>query len=179
MKGRHEIAVGSGLLSGREIAIRVGLEEASTVSSVSPTYYISYRYFVGRRFAIGVTAGIQAIKGVSNQDNQSGSVYSFSDKCTTVAFEMTNMYMQRKIASWYTRFGVGISFISEVQDYGINGGITKKFNLLNFQYTPFGVRIGKSIAGFLELGIGYKGLVQTGLSLALQNKKTTKSTTLP
>ncbi len=35
---------------------------------------------------------------------------------------------------------------------------------LGFQFTPFGYCFGKKIAGFIEVGYGYKGLLQVGIS---------------
>ncbi len=34
----------------------------------------------------------------------------------------------------------------------------------NFQLTPLGVRVGKKLAGFFELGFGYKGILILGIS---------------
>ncbi len=170
LKGTHEVTFGAGWLSGRDLAIQAGINTATNITSASPTYYFSYRYFLSRRFAVGFTAGTQTLSGIVKQDSQFRDTYNFTDKCTTVAFEMTSVYMQRKIATWYTRMGVGFSFIKEQQDYVYSSATSQNFTLFNFQYTPFGVRVGKTLAGFLELGIGYKGVVHGGLSFAIKNK---------
>jgi hypothetical protein len=37
--------------------------------------------------------------------------------------------------------------------------------LWGFQGTPFGMRIGRQFAGFVEIGYGYKGLIHGGMAL--------------
>ncbi|MCK4288204.1 MAG: hypothetical protein KAW86_03280, partial [Bacteroidales bacterium] len=58
----------------------------------------------------------------------------------------------------------GYTFRKDTYKPDIGQEQTNNINHFNFQITAVGVRLGKSLGGFMELGFGYKGLLNFGLS---------------
>lgn len=168
MKGWEDVTVGIGFLSGRQIMYDLGAVRGPSVTSAMPTIYASYRYFFFRRIALGFTLGTQTLWGNSNYDN-TGVLYTFKDFSSTFAIEITSVFLREGKIMLYARYGLGISYV-EIKYFGTYPSVEDKF-LANIQYTPFGIRLGKRCAAFMELGIGYKGLVNAGFSYNFRHKE--------
>jgi len=163
LKGQNELELGTGLISGREIVYDLGASRGPAVTSATPTLFLSYRYYFFDRLAIGVTYGLQSISGNSNYENNPVPPYNFTDRCQTLAAEGKFTFLVRKTIVLYQFIGIGASVITKRKDYGNYSNTTTGYTL-NTQFTPFGVRYGRNFAFFTEIGIGYKGLVNMGLS---------------
>lgn len=106
---------------------------------------------------------------------------------TKAVFKYPNTSTQEPESKWFTVMGrVNYTYFADVvnlphiQLYGSiaagtsfrdaqveKGGTTKTFNQNYFAYqiTPFGIRTGQKIGFWAELGYGFKGLLNAGLSL--------------
>jgi hypothetical protein len=106
---------------------------------------------------------------------------------TEAIFRYPNTSTQEPTSKWFTVMGrVNFTYYTDVvnapniQIYGgiaagssfrdaqvEKGGTTKTFNQNYFAYqiTPFGIRTGQKIGFWAELGYGFKGLLNAGLSL--------------
>ncbi len=62
-----------------------------------------------------------------------------------------------------TRIYAGTAIAYTLDNYKTN---SQSANVphFNFQLTPLGIRVGKKLAGFFELGFGYKGILILGIS---------------
>ena len=87
---------------------------------------------------------------------------------TTLAVEVKPIYYNGKLIELYGFAGLGARYYSEKLTSGENNtyGKTDSYPtfLPNTQWTPIGVHVGKKLSGFLELGVGYKGLINGGIS---------------
>lgn len=73
-------------------------------------------------------------------------------------------YFYRKIVQMYVGAQVGL-FIYNQKYIGFNNEIKKHNELfIAFQLDAFGIRVGKKIAGFMEIGFGNAGIVKLGIS---------------
>ena len=82
--------------------------------------------------------------------------------------ELYYIYYFRKRLEIYTLAGFGPAFISTDYTYP-NGNpsaanTSPKEDHIRAQYTPIGVRYGGRLGGFVELGLGYKGVINGGIS---------------
>ena len=174
LKGQNELEIGTGLVSGREIVYDLGASRGPMVTSATPTLFVSYHYYFFDRLALGLTYGLQSINGNSNYENNPVPPYNFRDRCQTLAVEGKFAFLVRKTIVLYQFIGIGTSVITERKDYG-NYSNTATGYTLNTQFTPFGLRYGRTFAFFTEIGIGYKGLVNMGLSYEPGYRKHKKS----
>jgi hypothetical protein len=68
-------------------------------------------------------------------------------------------YIATKSFQMYGLLGLGFA-IASYPDVDI-----KNIPILSFHFTPLGLRFGKNIGGFCEIGYGYRGIVNAGLSV--------------
>ncbi len=68
-------------------------------------------------------------------------------------------YLNKEFIQVYSGGAIGGTFKTS----NTNGTIENDHGF-NFQLNLIGVRIGKKVAGTLELGVGYKGIINAGLS---------------
>jgi hypothetical protein len=126
----------------------------------SNSYAITYRYQGRRRVAIGLTSGFTTHTTYRTYYSDSKSFYKHSS--FTTAFETKFTYIERPLVQLYAITGVGI-LIVRTKDQRITNA-TKTYGWPTCQLTPIGIRVGKKFAGFAELGYGYKGIANFGVS---------------
>ncbi len=134
----------------------------------SPNWFVTYRYYLTTRVAIGVALGTQQYSG-AYLDDGGGTRYYFQYHCSTLAAECLFNYTKTKLVRTYTYVGVGISGIGERQTadsyyYHNNSNLQYGRQVIqfgfNFQCVPLGISIGDKISVFGELGIGKQGFVE-------------------
>jgi hypothetical protein len=170
---QNEVGVSYGLLTNEQIIsafLSVGL---SVVNGVTGNYtttnlkstggiFLTYRHYnPSGRAAIGLAAGIDNTKGdiLDASDNKKGEMKVNS---VTVAAEGLVNYVNNENFKLYGLLGAGYTFLN----YKYTPSATpdeEKAGHFNFQITPLGIRAGKNAGGFLELGLGYKGVINLGL----------------
>ena len=165
--------------------------------SVFGICFADYKYFVNRRVTIGLFAGIESEKGDwlyddihgNKPDNWSESkIGTFSRIAYTIAPEVSLTYRNEKSVRIYSTLGMGVTMKMETDHYipiysyynqgytygpGYNGSPTKSNDIAKFNayYSPFGISFGKTFRGFMELGIGYKGIFNGGLAYKIDTRK--------
>jgi hypothetical protein len=135
------------------------------VTSATGTPFLTCRFYISNKFAIGITAGIQQFSTASYDDYFNGnpnipystSVYNYR----TMATEFLANYINKHLYRLYTYLGVGYSVFTERITQSSDVDQQTSFNM---QYVPLGINIGNRLCGFAELGIGYKGFMNCGLS---------------
>lgn len=149
---------------------------------------ISYKYKVSRSSYIGVTETIEQEHG-DWLDNEipGGNVFELETKpkglfvrtAFTTAVDFTHDYLKTDFCRIYLTTGLGITYELETDQYnpdfyaagyfhGFNtyGAMRQRNNKshMNVYASPFGISAGRKLCYFLELGFGYRGIVNTGLS---------------
>ncbi|MDR0908018.1 MAG: hypothetical protein LBM63_05390 [Rikenellaceae bacterium] len=166
----HEFSASAGLASTQDFV----LTAAPTVTAIltmagynednfryGGNYTLAYKYRFGKVASLGATYSI---------GNLSSDIYALDmlwgkqrSVFHTLAVECDLRYLTRKAVTLYSTIGVGATIYarSAVE----NGGETEKISvaLPNAQLTLIGAKIGSHRAGGLvELGFGYKGIVNVG-----------------
>lgn len=161
-KGQHEVSVSCGLISSMEVLQFLNGQSADKVTSASLNYFGSYKYYVFNFMAVGIAAGRQTLN-LESSGFHSTKYYIRKDVDNTVALELTFAYpmppKKNNLVSIYGLLGFGYTFSSST--YSDNRAIDKA-TMANIQFTPLGIRVGHSFAGFVEFGAGYKGLLNGG-----------------
>ena len=147
-RGKSEISVGYGYYS------IYSLYNGSPFSASSGVPVITYRYYINKNVTLGMGIGYENI-------STWGSFLTFAP-------EMTFCYLDTRDDLIRVRLYGALSYgISVFDDLTRTAGEADRSGpwASGFQATPLGVRLGRQVAGFIELGVGYKGIVHGGLSV--------------
>ena len=87
----------------------------------------------------------------------------------TASFELQYRYVNNGFFQMYSGIGVGLiagkeRFTSEIE--GVNSD-SRNMSLPGYQLNLAGVRFGKRLGVYLELGYGYKGIMNIGISYSV------------
>lgn len=142
--------------------------------------FLTYRHVFTKRFSLGLSVGIDNEKGELSYGNPEetgqnpGTSGYYNVYTYTVALEGSLTYFKRRYLKLYGCAGVGLTSYKDIYTIYPNppswvpvpptSPYTYREVHLNGQITGFGIRVGRAIAGFFEVGFGYKGLISTGIS---------------
>ena len=150
--GKSEIELGYGYYS------EYSLVNGKPFSASSGAPSLEYRYFINKNVTIGLGLGYENI-------STWGSFF-------TIAPEMTFCYLDTRHDRIRVRLYGAVAYgVAIFDDLTIKPGAADRSGpwLYGFQATPFGMRVGRQVAGFLEIGLGYQGLIHGGLSVRFPN----------
>ena len=122
----------------------------------------TYRRMVLPWLTIGITAGYEQeitdlVSGYATIGHYKRSAFALAPECQVI-------YKQKGIITYYGFIGVGNAFIKgKYTSKTSNAMETYTANYANPQITPFGIKAGKKLCGFGEVGFGYKGIVHLGV----------------
>ena len=143
---------------------------AKITTQPQATYFTAH-YFIFNRLAVGLALGLNTVKGTYDAAIGPGSVAgTYTTNYKTVAMELYYIYLFRKNMELYTFAGAGPSQLKEqstlISPYG-SSTQTYGAGVFKGQITPVGIRFGGRLGGYAELGYGYKGLLNLGISFKL------------
>lgn len=108
---------------------------------------LAYEQSVGDAYILGVNEG---------KDNR---------YYLTIALEGRINYLKKPIFNLYSGLGLGYTIAKGTITYDDKSPDTKQdFSHINYQITAVGFRVGKDLAGVAEVGFGYKGIANIGVS---------------
>jgi hypothetical protein len=149
-KGRSEVAIGYGYWSIYNLA------NGAPFSASSGTPTLTYRYYLSKDVTLGLAVGTENIRNYG----------SF----TTIAPELTVCYLDTRHDVVRVRLYGAVSYgVTVFNDNSITPGQGQADQsglwAYGFQAVPFCIRIGRQVAFFTEVGLGYKGLFHSGLDI--------------
>lgn len=124
--------------------------------------YASYRVNIRKHFSLGMTIGVT--KGIRNVDYVIFSPnWQYRHTTWATAFEPTFIYKTFSKCKLYGLAGVGATWVTQKK---VNSsGPAENAGWFTYQLTPFGIRFGENVGVFAELGYGYKGIANAGVSV--------------
>lgn len=169
---RFQIDASYGLLSSAQLGSMtedVLVELFTLGDAVNKTNYrflgpafLSARYYITTWLALGLTYGIDISKADFEEDDEKIGEYVYGSNVT--AFEVRFRYLNKEDIQLYSGISSGFRF-------GSKKNIPMAYNMENVlvrQWTPhinvFGLSFGRNIRAFFELGFGYKGILDAGIS---------------
>jgi len=84
-----------------------------------------------------------------------------------LSFERESSELRRKYVELHSELALGVGFRRECFDKQSGSSLSNESSTSSrfaYQITPIGVRLGGKLAGFAEVGFGYKGFVLAGIS---------------
>lgn len=170
---KNEIRLGYGMLTGPEMANSImsiwpaiGMEILKdTIKDYTCSFYgtpfFEYNRFLKPWVSLGGSLSFNPISTAITSTNKHEFTYNYY--LITIMPKVTFYYLNKGIFSMYSGLEAGGSLILWKDRQGCTTMSDQGFTVA-FQVTGFGVRIGKDIGGFMEWGIGFRGVVNFGLS---------------
>jgi len=187
--GNHtEVYVGYGVVSTHQLNEVAGVSNFTEINtpfaeipSISTRSIGSIHIGFLRHYNDKINFGFNAAFGsystlwaYKDQPNiSSGNTVEFFNTYITLAARFNYNWLVKDTYRFYSGFGVGSTFVSS--DYTFksfdessleNETFARATNSFqsDIQITLIGIRAGKNLAGFAELGIGYQGFLNVGVS---------------
>ena len=151
--GKSEIAVGYGYYSIYSFVYK-GQNYGSHYTASSGSSCVNYRYYINKNVTIGLGIGYENI-------NNWGSFLTFAPEVTVRYLDTRDDRVRVRL---YGAFSFGLSVFDD-QNVVAGNADQSGPKPWGFQATPFGIRVGRQFAWYAELGLGYKGLINTGLEV--------------
>ena len=127
----------------------------------SNSYSMSYRYQPRHKVSLG--AALVMANGVAYRSYLFESRSRYEHTSFILAFEAKFTYIDKSLLSLYSIVGLGGVFVNE-KDLGKPYVEPRTFARPSGQLTPFGIRYGKDMGAYAEIGWGYKGILNVGIS---------------
>lgn len=130
-------------------------------TSSSPALYFNYKYAIQDKWFFYADLSYQVIKQDVKQNSL--TIGDVSNRFITVGFGTDYRYISKDIFQMYS--GVSIAYTTRDADFTTSNNMNDKHDgFFNFQVNALGFRVGKKLAGIAELGFGYKGIANVGVS---------------
>lgn len=122
------------------------------------------RSSANNKFRYGIAIGYDGAKGTYIDPVSSSSTPgTYRASHVTVAGEGLFAYMNKPTVRLYGFIGAGYTNMTYRRTRNSSSNTeTESGGSFNFQVTPIGVSFGQQFGGFLELGVGYKGVINIG-----------------
>jgi len=178
----HEFYVGVGAFNDNQIFSIAGdfLGAVFTFGqAVKPDNYwiltpsVGYRYWFNNKVGIGAHFAFDknSLKALHYQEpnTKSGEEWRIHNRYFyTMALDLSVNYVNKPTYQLYGNIGAGASLIQFSDNKTTNPDERlEQVPFFNMHISPLGIRFGKTIGGFAEVGWGYKGFINAGISVKL------------
>lgn len=124
---------------------------------------LNYNRDIAKLWSIG--GGLAYEQSVGNAYILGNKVGKDNRYYLTIALEGRINYLKKPIFNLYSGLGLGYTIAKGTITYDDKSPDTKQdFSHVNYQITAVGFRVGKDLAGVAEVGFGYKGIANIGVS---------------
>jgi len=165
-KGKSELNIAAGIMASEDalsdavvLWLSALFNTRQDVKIPGASWSITYKYHVSERLAIGGSSVYNPtsdgwIPDFSNDDR-------WKRRSLSTTGEATLFWAKGKDFQFYGTAGVGF-FVKRGTFYNVQ---TETDFGTTFQASPVGLRMGNKVGVFMELGYGYKGVFNGGLSM--------------
>ena len=167
---RHDLSIHFGVLSSDQvidifgdparIVIPLGSFEKMDMK-FSGVPFLTYHYSANDRFGFGGAVGTYGSSGSLGAGD--AIVGPFKERSTVVAAELDYHWIMRPGFQLYSGAGFGVRVRRGTYTDGAETDTVTKA-LPAFHLNAVGLRVGRKVAFFAELGLGYKGVLAIGLN---------------
>ncbi len=153
-QGKSELTLGYGYLSIYQFANK------TPFNTSSGTIALGYKYYLSNTVTLGMGIGYENISNWA----------SFTSFVPEVTFRYLDTKDSRIRVRLYGAVGYGFTILNDLE---VGQGFADESGAKpwGFQLTPIGMRWGRKLAWFAELGTGYKGTFNGGVSIRFPRKK--------
>ncbi len=123
--------------------------------------YVNYHYYPIKWLGIGLNAGYEQVNDTVSENN--GLIKQINWQFLTFMLNVKIMYGWEWVKFYHGLSG-GFTYATATV-IGSNGSVSKDAQpIFAFHFTAFGIRVGKTVGVFADLGIGYLGIVNVGVN---------------
>ncbi len=166
-KGTNDISCGVGFATTNDLLNSVddiisdifGVSTANI--SATPAISLTYKYTIMNDWLLYADGIYQTINNdLIKHDTIIGNA---NNRYYTIGFGTEYHYINK---DWFQMYsGVSLAYTYQNSNFSQSSNIKDDTdNYFNFQVNAVGLRFGKQLAGVLELGFGYKGIANFGVS---------------
>jgi hypothetical protein len=165
-KGKSELNIGAGIMASEDAVSDAVVLWFSALFNTRPdvkipgaSWSVTYKYHVSERLAVGASSVFNPtsdrwVPDFPNDDR-------WKRRSLATAGEATLFWAKGDNFQFYGTAGVGF-FVKRSTFYDVQ---TETEFGTTFQASPVGLRMGNKVGVFMELGYGYKGVFNGGLSM--------------
>ncbi len=172
-KFKNNFNINYGLLSNQQFLFLLSSVYQSAFSNINEDNYdqriksigsigLKYDYQINKTFLVGMQYNNNYIKSKLNYKNPLYSSLVIKSKVNFLGINSSAKYFHKNQLHLYSgvALGVGIYSGKEIKDSHI-----EKYRGTRFAWHAnlFGLRYGDRVGGFVELGVGYKGIMNVGV----------------
>ncbi|MCW3123033.1 MAG: hypothetical protein JWQ38_2525 [Flavipsychrobacter sp.] len=185
---RHLFSVSYGILTGDHLLVgyHVGRTSAPDFENKGTpgALCLGYKYRVNNKIYIGLTAAMEQQHGDwLNSRTSRNIIGAFVRSSFTIAADFTCNYTSHDLYRIYMVAGVGVTYGQSTRQYsdayyitgyydGVNQygpmRIQEQGQHANGYFCPLGLSVGRRLSYFAEVGFGYKGVLNTGLTYSIK-----------
>jgi len=166
---RHDLSLSYGVLSSDQLTDI--FEDIVTIVLTFGTFgktdqeftgvpFLTYHYSSNSRFGFG--AAIGGYNSSGHLQFAGDDVGTFKEKNYIAAVELDYHWIMKPSFQMYSGAGVGVRYRKGTYETTESDTVSKV--LPAFHLNALGIRFGRKIGFFLEMGIGYKGLLSGGVN---------------
>ncbi len=126
-----------------------------------PAYILSYGRFVKEDLRLSLSVGYQKFKA----EHYLLEELRYTTEISYLDFMVRGDYywLNREWVQLYSGAGLGLAIVTEEEK---ESGLEETDYWFAFHVNALGCRAGKRVAGFVELGFGYDGILSAGITAA-------------
>lgn len=142
-------------------AITLGIVKSDN-TKYSPSFGVTYKYAFKNKWMIFIDGSYQS----ANEDIyvQKNKIGERDLQYFTAGIGSDYHYVSNEVLQVYSGASIAYTFSNEKYSKTTYDFKNNNQNFLNFQLNAIGLRVGKKLAASLELGFGYKGILNAGIS---------------
>lgn len=145
-----------------------GVKYATVIGIVNLKYYIS------DEIAIGFSAGLQEMATNYYDPYFTGTSSPYVQtqyKMFTMSPEIVGNYHNKKNVRLYGTGSIAMAYVQTITStYRVPGHEYYKGISYNIQLSPIGISVGRILSCYAEIGIGYKGFLNGGISYRFEHQ---------
>lgn len=169
---RHELTIGAGALSRpfiKECAnFRKVMGKGPDHYSYSGTFQLNYYFRLAKGYSIGATLLYeqQQHDKTANYPYTEDRRHIYRERYLSLLASQKYAWVRSKWISLYSALDLGVCLVDRKESRNDFSYLKDEFTETRFAYqaTPFGIRAGQRLGGYMELGYGYKGIAAIGFS---------------
>ncbi|MFS4467500.1 hypothetical protein [Maribacter sp. 2210JD10-5] len=175
-KGTSELSLGYGRLTNNEVGNTLGdmlttIFTAGTVTYIDTEYagaiHARYKYAIASNLLLGISGAYE--KAEDKEKVGKNIVAERKSKIYTIAIESDYSWTNSNCWRLYSGVGLGYNMVDTKSSPTATSTDTKiseeKTHGLGYHINAIGIRAGGVIGVFAEVGYGYRGIVNAGLSI--------------
>ena len=181
-QGTSEINVSLGVVTFEDFRISIEDVSSSLVTSLISGqeltysdggrltgYTVHYGYAIKDQWMLGASLAYQTVNrkllvDTKESGESSSAVYSFGIETNYRYISNPNFQMYSGLGAGYAFGNTSFTIDDSTLAFKDENNTTNSIDYFTFQITALGFRVGKKLAVFAELGFGYKGILNGGIS---------------